>query len=234
MNRSPIPPDSSTPDDSGAHEADTADYTIVYDTLCGWSYGAAEVLQAMVDSEAKVNVLHRLLFHEDNAPRLAEGKADHMIQADARIHQLTGAQYSEAYAANVRSSQDEILDSGFTADAAALVADRGPVAELELSRRLQRRRFVDGVSAQNRDDIVDILVELGVDRADAERVGDEDLRAKAKQTAGRAAQTMARAGARGVPAVIAHGPDGDRVIEVSAFYDNPASATDAFNEGAGR
>lgn len=212
-------------------QANEFDYTIVYDTYCGWSYGAAEVLGAMADSGARVQVLHRHLFQGDNAPRIAEGKAAHMEQADAKIAELSGAEYSSAYADNVRSSSTEILDSGLTADAAALVADLGPVEELALSRRLQRRRFVEGVSAQDRDDLVAVLVEAGVDPADADRVGSPELQAQANKTSLKAASIMANAGALGVPAVIAHGPEGDSVVDVGQFYRNPAAAAAALREG---
>lgn len=207
------------------------DYTIVYDTVCGWCYGAARVLEAMVDSGARIQLLHRYLFQGNNAPQLADGYATFMTKADARIAQLTGAQFSDAYARHVRNSPTEQLESGYTADAASLIHELGPTKELEFSRLLQQRRFIDGTSAQNREDIVDILIGFGVDRGAAERVGGPELRAHTQQTAARAIAAMDRAGAVGVPAIIAHCPDGDELIDVSRFYDNPATAAVALSEG---
>lgn len=222
---------SPSPTSDATYQDAEVDYTVVYDTYCGWSYGAAEVLQSVVTSGARVQVLHRHLFQGDNAPRLAEGYAEHMTVADGSIAELTGAEYTEAYATNVRGSTTEILESGLTADAAALVRDQGPQAEFELSRQLQRRRFVDGISAQNRSDLVDELVAFGLTREQAERVGTPELRDEAQATSQRAAALMARAGASGVPALIAHRPTGDQLVDISQFYDDPeAGATAARKE----
>lgn len=206
-------------------------YTIVYDTLCGWSYGAAEVLEAMVGSGAKVDVAHRYLFQGDNAPLLKDGYSKFMTKADARISELSGAVYTDTYAANVRDSPTEQLESGLTADAAVLIREIDPSREFELSRRLQRRRFVDGVSAQDRSALVEELVEFGIDSDQAERIGTDELRAQSQARSQTAAARMAKAGAQGVPAVIAHTPDGDSVIEVGQFYKQPEVAAAALREG---
>lgn len=216
-----------------SQDNDTAvKYTVVYDTLCGWSYGAADVLDAMVHSGAEVDIVHRYLFQGDRAPLLADGYREHMEDADARIAELSGAEYTDAYAANVRNSPTEQLESGLTADAAALLREIDPSREFELSRRLQKRRFVDGVSAQDRAALVDELVAFGIDRDQAERVGSDDIRKISSSLSKDAAAKMAAAGAQGVPAVIAHSPSGDSVIEVGQFYDNPEAGAEALRQGA--
>lgn len=204
---------------------ETADYTIVYDTLCGWSYGASNVLQAVIDSGATVRLLHRYLFEGDNALVLSEGKADQMAVADARISELTGQPFRAAYVKNVREATSEVLDSGMTADAASLVRDQGAAQEFALSRRLQERRFVDGVSGQNRDDVIAVLGEFGIDRAEADRIGGSELRAEAIAMSEQARAAMAEAGAVGVPALIAHHEDRDELIDIGRFYQRPTSVT---------
>ncbi len=216
---------------SNSDEADASktniEYTVVYDTFCGWSYGAAAVLRALASSGARVEVIHRHLFEGDNAPLLAEGYGSRMEVFDARIASLTGVEYSDRYASDVRGSTTEVLESGLSADAATLVRERGPADELELSRRLQQRRFVDGVSGQNREDVIDVLVDFGVERQLAERIGQPELRAETRAQAERAREAMAAAGAVGVPAVIAHRADGDQVIDLASFYDDPEAAVAA-------
>lgn len=212
------------------HPTNSTDYTIVYDTLCGWSYGAAEVMTAIVDSGASVRLLHRHLFQGDNAPVLADSYVGPMTEADQRIEQLTGAEFSADYATNVRGSATEVLDSGLTADAAALLHEQGASTELAFSRHLQRRRFVDGVSAQDRDDLVEALVAFGVDRAEAELVGSAELRDRANKVSTDATAAMTAAEAVGVPAVIAHGTEGDHLVDLARFYREPASAVATLNE----
>lgn len=198
-------------------------FVIIYDTYCGWCYGAAPILGSLAKSDAKVEVLHRYLFQGPNAPKLADGFGEQAITFDARIAKLSGQRFSKTYVDNILRSKTEILESGFTAQAAALVHHKGPAAEMSLAERLQHARYVDGVSAADRQAVVEALVAEGVDRDQAERIGTDGLAAEASVFAARASRIMSAAGARGVPTVLKIEADQTSHINVADFYEKPSS-----------
>ena len=196
-------------------------FTIIYDTYCGWCYGAAPIFDALVGSGAQVEVLHRHLFDGPRAVRMADGKGALVLQADARIHALTGQEFSAVYTRNVVQSQAEVLASGLTAQAAALVHEQGPAAEFALRQRLERARFVQGTSAQDRAHVVAALRDAGVPETEAESIGTPALAARAAVTAAKAARLMAQIGSQGVPTVLRHEEGVTTQVDHSAFYGRP-------------
>jgi len=200
-------------------------YTIIYDTYCGWCYGAAKALEALTQSDAAVEVLHRRLFHGRNAPRLADGFGRAAADMDARIGAMTDQPFSEAYYQNILMSKTEILDSGLTAQAAALVHDKGAQAELSLARWLQQARYVDGVSADDRDHIITALRLEGVSQESADRIGSAQLARQAELIAQRAEALQQKYGAAGVPTVLRHAAGKTELVDTAQFYARPAPET---------
>lgn len=197
-------------------------FVVIYDTYCGWCYGAAPVLEALASSDAKVELLHRQLFSGSNAHRMADGFGKQAERVDAHIEKLTGQPFSQAYVERILRSKSEVLNSELTAQAAALVHDNGAAAELKLAARLQKLRYVEGASAADRTALVTALVAEGVSEAEAEQLGTAGLRAKADEVSARAMTLLAQYGAQGVPTVLDVSTGDAQIIDVSRYYGAPA------------
>jgi len=209
------------------------EFIIIYDTYCGWCYGAAPFFDALVASGATVQALHRHLFQGPRVMRMDDGNREHVLKADAQIASLTGQVFSRAYMDNVVLSKTEILESKYSAHAAALVHDQGVEKEFLLRARLERARYVNGVSAQNRESVVDTLIGLGIAPEQANRVGSAGLAAKANAIAQRATDLMDTVGARGVPAVLRaseDGPIGYELIDHTIYYGSPERASELVDD----
>lgn len=190
-------------------------FIYIYDTYCGWCYGAAPVIDALIDSGADVTVLHRHMFQGANAPRMGDGFGRMALQYDRRIGQLTGQEFSQAYVQNVLGNPGEVLDSTLIAYAAALIHDQGPKAEMTLAHDLQRARYVGGVSAGDSKAVRHALTEFGIDRPlDAGRD-------QARQISLEAANLQARFGTQGVPTLLMQTDGGIIQIDISAYYTLP-------------
>jgi len=81
---------------------------------------------------------------------MADGKGERILEADARIAAPSGRRFSQAYIDNIVLSDTEVLDSGYTAQAAALVHEQGAGREFAVRARLETARYVNGVSAADR------------------------------------------------------------------------------------
>lgn len=191
---------------------------VIYDTFCGWCYGAGPVFDAIVESETNVEVLHRHLFQGGSAHRMSAGKGAQILKTIPEIEQLTGQIFSDAFKTNIAESETEVLASGLSAQAAALVHDQGPEKEFSLRRRLEKMHFRDGVSSGDRQKIIDALVFEGVAPEEAEQIGTPTLAAKAVRQSERARSLMAAVGSRGVPTVLKIKGEAVTKIDHEAFY----------------
>ncbi|WP_282096226.1 DsbA family protein [Epibacterium ulvae] len=194
---------------------------VIYDTFCGWCYGAAPVFDAIVDTDSKVEVLHRHLFDGPYAPKMSEGKGAQILKLIPHVEGLTGQIFSEAFKDNIARSETEVLASGLSAQAAALVHDQGPEKEFALRHRLETLHFGEGMSSTDRQAIVDALIAEGVAPDQAERIGTPELEAKATAYAERAKVLMAAVGSRGVPTVLKVSGDHVTQVDHQTFYGRP-------------
>lgn len=190
-------------------------FTYIYDTYCGWRYGAAPVIDALIDCGADVTVMHRHLFQGANAYRMGDGFARMALQIDRRIEQLTRQTFSDAYVQNTLGNPDEVLDSSLTAYAAALVHDQCASAEMKLAHVLQQARYVDGISAGNSEAVRSALIEFGVNRPLGEG------RSLAQQISTNAANLQSRFGSQGVPTLVMQTDGGATQVDVPTYYHFP-------------
>lgn len=194
---------------------------VIYDTFCGWCYGAAPVFDAIAEANPDVEVLHRHLFQGDAAPRMSAGKGDQILRTIPQVEALTGQKFSDAYKENIAQSRTEVLESGLAAQAAALIHDLGAHKEFALRRRLETLHFGQGVSSNDRQAIVAALIAEGVSTEDAERLGTPALEAEVAKRSEQARSLMAAVGSRGVPTVLKVRGDQVTQIDHQAFYGRP-------------
>jgi len=190
-------------------------FIYIYDTYCGWCYGAEPVISALIGSGANVTVMHRNLFQGPSAHRMGDGFGRMALQYDRRIEQLTGQEFSDAYIQNILGNPDEVLDSSLTAYAAALVHDQGAKAEMKLAHALQRARYVEGIPAGNREAVRNALTEAGVNRSLDEGV------VKAGQISAEAASLQVQLGAPGIPTLLRQISGVTSQIDISIYYTLP-------------
>ncbi|MES0863335.1 hypothetical protein ABLN87_13345 [Ruegeria sp. SCPT10] len=194
-------------------------FTYIYDTYCGWCRGAHPVIAALIDSGAEVAMLHIHLFQGANTHRMADGFGKVALAHDTRVAGLSGQAFDQRYVDHVLGSPTEVLDSTFTAWAAALVHDQGARTEITLAHDLQNQRYIDGISAQNRAAVEAAAWRLGV------TAKLEDGAAAATQIAEKAKQTLASLNLGGVPQLIFEENGQRHVLSIADFYKSPSTVT---------
>ncbi|MEL6411858.1 MAG: hypothetical protein AAGK67_17760 [Pseudomonadota bacterium] len=194
-------------------------FTYIYDTYCGWCRGAHPVIAALIESGADVEMLHVHLFQGANAHRMADGFGKVALAHDMRVAGLTGQDFDQRYIDDVLGSPTEVLDSTFTAWAAALVHNQGARAEIKLARDLQNQRYLDGVSAQDREAVEAAMTGLGISASL------ENGAQAAAQTAARARQILESLNLGGVPQLIVEENGQHEVLSIADFYQSPKAVT---------
>ena len=192
-------------------------FTYIYDTYCGWCRGAHPVVASLIDSGADVEMLHVHLFQGVNAYRMADGFGKVALAHDTRVAGLTGQDFDQRYIDQVLKSPTEVLDSTFTAWAAAIVHNQGARTEIKLARDLQNQRYIDGISAQNRS-----AVEASLARLDVTNSLEDGAKA-ASQTAAKAKETLAGLNLGGVPQLIVEENGLRKVLSIADFYKSPTA-----------
>ncbi|WP_165784512.1 DsbA family protein [Zhengella mangrovi] len=194
--------------------------TYLFDPLCGWCYGAGPAIETLMQQDdITVTALPSGLFAGSGAFPMNAGFAAHAWQADQRIAQLTGQQFSEAYRRQVLESGAGKVDSGPATLALSAVHLTAPEREFEALKAIQSARYVDGRDNGDPAVIASVLAEAGLDAAAARFAEpDDELREVNRSRIEEAQTEMHRFGARGVPTLIAGTGADARVVNSSALY----------------
>ena len=177
----------------------------LYDPLCGWCYGSGPAIRALAASGTwVVEALPTGLFAGDPHRRIDPAFARHVIEADARIEQMSGEPFSEAYRSQVLGNASMRFDSANATHALHAVARWNPGRVLDALHALQRERYVRGHDVADTGVIAAALAAaLGGNSADwRQRMADPALPAFAAQRTAQVHRWMSAVGARGVPTLV--------------------------------
>lgn len=188
----------------------------LYDPLCGWCY-AAEALAEAVSREFEVRLHAGGLFERT---RLPDAKRAHIRFADARIGELTGQVFSEAYLNGLLGDPETIYDSA-PPIRGVLAADAiKPGSGLPMLKALQRAHYRQGLRIVETSTISQIAESIGLNTPQFtlafNKITDDVLAEHLKNT-----HTLMRAvGVRGYPAFIAQIGQHIELLPHERFYGN--------------
>ena len=130
----------------------------IYDPLCGWCYAASPLVAAIKGAGIALNLHGGGLFAEP--VRVSPDKAAYMRSADARIAELTGQAFGQAYF-------DRLPRMTFWSTppiAAVLAAEQvSEGAGPNMLAAIQRAHHVEGQRVTERESLVALAAGLGLD-----------------------------------------------------------------------
>ncbi|WP_370269460.1 DsbA family protein [Streptomyces sp. V4I8] len=117
----------------------------VFDAYCGWSHGFSGTLREVVarHPELPVEVVSGGLF--TGSRRVPIREFGHVQGANAKIAELTGAEFGEAYERLIADGSF-VMDSGAAARGVAALRQAAPDRAAELAAALQDAFYIDGHS----------------------------------------------------------------------------------------
>jgi len=189
--------------------------TYLYDPLCGWCYGAAPAVRALLVAGKSVALLPSGLFAVAGRTMDA-GFADYVWNADQRIGKLTGQEFSERYRSEVLGRAGAAFDSGPATRALTAVHLGEPNREAEALGAIQRARWVEGRDICDPDVLGDIVAALGLPaEAALARSPDQALIEATDLRVAHARALMRRLGLHGVPALL---PKAERALNNALLF----------------
>ncbi|NGY64238.1 DsbA family protein [Lentzea sp. NEAU-D13] len=122
----------------------------VFDAYCGWSHGFSGVLAEVAGRhpELPVEVVSGGLF--TGARRVPIREFGYVQGANAKINELTGAEFGAAYERLIEDGEF-VMDSEAAARGVAALRAAAPDRAAELAIALQRAFYVDGLSLSDPD-----------------------------------------------------------------------------------
>jgi len=203
-------------------------FTLIYDSYCGWCYGAAPVLEQLLQRDVAIDCYHRWLFNSPDSAPLGAGLGSRLAQIDRQIASLTGQQFSQDYFSQVLDSHSEKLDSGLSAMAAALVRPLGAKCEMALAKQLQINRYIKGVGSRDKAAVIEVLLQLPEVQQlgwSAEslttRLDSEPVKLLARARASEAQQQMQQLAVAGVPCLVKWRGEEAQVIDLGRYFSAP-------------
>ncbi len=131
----------------------------LFDTLCGWCYGAKPAIEA-VSAQYTVELVPTGLFFRSGRVMDADF-AQYAWGNDQRIERLTGQPFSTAYRENVLQGGGQ-FNSENSLLALTAVREIAPEREIAVLGALQTARYVDGRDNADWNVIADILQTQGL------------------------------------------------------------------------
>ena len=134
----------------------------VFDAYCGWSHGFSSTLREVTDRhpELPVEVVSGGLFTDSRRVPIRE--FGYVRGANAKIHELTGAQFGEGYE-RVIADGSFVMDSTDAARGFAALRQVAPHRAAELAMAVQRAFYVDGLSLSVADTYRTVAAATGID-----------------------------------------------------------------------
>jgi len=152
----------------------TATLHYLYDPLCGWCYGAAPLAEAASTVAGLGLDLHGGGLWP-TPTQLPEHTRRYIQQADARIAQMSGQSFGDAYLHGLLLDPALVLDSRPTIAAVLAARALDPAKALAMVQAIQRGHYVEGRHVVEPEVLCEIAAELGLDRAAfAAKLGETD------------------------------------------------------------
>jgi putative protein-disulfide isomerase len=136
----------------------------IYDPLCGWCYGAEPLVTAATTVDGLALRLHAGgLWPEPT--RLPDEMRQYIQQADARVGQMSGQPYGEAYLRGLLFDPDLVLESRPVVAAVLAAQVQDPAKALPMLRGIQHAHYEQGRHVVRAETLREIAAGIGLDLA---------------------------------------------------------------------
>jgi len=144
----------------------------VMDTMCGWSYGASDVITKIQEKYKDVydfNLLPGGMLTGDNVKETSINMRDFMKGHNVEIEKLTGKTFGDGYNKNVLEGDSIVLDSLPGAKAVVVITKLRKEVVFSYLKKIQDAFFVDGKDMNSLEVYSEIAESFNISREEFEK-----------------------------------------------------------------
>ena len=188
-----------------------------YDPVCGWCYGATELLNEL-QARAQQGYLQLELHPGGMIPRRAIDHSfrQHILSADQQIARLTGAEFGELYCQRVASQGALVLDSMITTQA-ILAAESLGVDAFTMLKAIQAAHYRDGLDVAAEATLQQLAGNMGISQNQWQSAMYNAVATLGTRLA-QSRQLMNRLGVQGFPTLLIKSGEQWQRLPHSQFY----------------
>ncbi|WP_221801556.1 DsbA family protein [Oceanobacter mangrovi] len=205
-----------------------------YDPMCGWCYGATALINELQQQASQQS--WQLQLHPGGMiPRrtIDNSFRQHILQADQRIGELTGAQFGDLYKQRVSSNQPLVLDSLLTTQAILSGRELG-LDEFSLLKVIQQAHYQYGLDVSDADILQQLALQLALQQGIQLTATDwqtamSDSHERLGQALQASRQLMGKLGVQGFPTLLLETDTGWQRLNHSQYYGKPEEWKEVLN-----
>ncbi|MCC6202721.1 MAG: DsbA family protein [Gammaproteobacteria bacterium] len=199
----------------------TATLHYICDPLCGWCYGAAPLVTAILDVENLALQWHcGGLFSGSNVRVIGREMYDFIMSADAHLQALTGQPLGRAYQQELLPSGDVLLDSSVPIKA-MLIAEQLAGQGLAMLLAIQHAHYLDGRRVCDAATLQSLATDLGLPREPFLEAWRATAAAAVEEHIAATRRLMAQYGTHSFPTFVLATPAATRVLDHQSYYGKP-------------
>ncbi|MDQ8022806.1 MAG: DsbA family protein [Moraxellaceae bacterium] len=200
----------------------TATLHYIYDPLCGWCYAAAPLIEAAAKLPGLRIAMHAGGMMAGNARRpVTEGLRTYVLPHDARITQMTGQPFGDAYRDGLLRDTTAVLDSE-PPTTAILAAEQLHAGDgLRMLHRLQQAHYVEGRRIADAGVLEAAAQDIGLDAAAFSQACAEQGGTKTQAHIDASRRLLDEVGGSGFPTVVLETSEGVGRVELGGFLGQP-------------
>jgi putative protein-disulfide isomerase len=188
----------------------------IHDPLCGWCYAAAPLVKAAREALQVVAHAGGMLTGARRRTITDEWR-QYVMPHDRRIAQLSGQLFGAPYFDGLLRDHTAVMDSA-PPTTAVLAAEQLGGRGLDLLARLQTAHYVDGRRIADRDVLIELAGEIGLDREAFAAAFDSLSGAPTEAHFAESGRLLRRVGGQGFPTFALETDDGRLELVASAPY----------------
>jgi len=194
----------------------------IYDPLCGWCYGAEPLVTAATKVDGLTLMLHAGgLWPEPT--RLPEHMRRYIQQADARVGQMSGQPYGEAYLRGLLFDLELVLESRPVIAAVLAAQALDSTKALPMLRGIQHAHYEQGKHVVRAETLREIAAATGLDLAAFDRAL---MTVPVDEHIAESRELMNNVGAQGFPTFVLQVGDDRLAVPHSRFASTPGQFAD--------
>lgn len=196
----------------------------IIDPICGWSYGALPLMNAVEEKFPNRQSLHLGgLYSENHKPQMTAAMRAQIIHYDEQIHQLTGVDFGDDYKNGLLADTTLIMNSiPATHALLSIYQGLGHSSMLSLLNLIQQGYYQNGLNVTQYSVLAQLVLQLGIHEDQWSKYLEAVDQKFMYQSIHQTRQLLSHVRGQGFPTLVYENQSGEmNKIPIHKFYNKP-------------